>query len=250
MLRGPVDTQSVPCTIQGVSRGRMRSDQNSLRRYFPESTQTLLGVSNTEVIKLAGVAFAQHRGLTAEDWLARAERFAQDHTYHEYFIMASALVAKVARGLDDKDGRLLKRLQVWLERYVSNWAQCDDLCIKPLYVYLQRRPQLLERIHDWGTLPGPWCRRASNVALIKFVGRSPDVDQALVFANCERLLGDADPYVQKGVGWMLKVLSQYELQAVHDFLHRHLARIKRSTLRYAIEKMPRDVQRSFTQAGA
>ena len=26
MLRGPVDTQSVPCTIQGVSRGRMRSD--------------------------------------------------------------------------------------------------------------------------------------------------------------------------------------------------------------------------------
>lgn len=108
---------------------------NSLRRYFPESTQTLLGVSNTEVIKLAGVAFAQHRGLTAEDWLARAERFAQDHTYHEYFIMASALVAKVARGLDDKDGRLLKRLQVWLERYVSNWAQCDDLCIKPLYVY-------------------------------------------------------------------------------------------------------------------
>ncbi len=78
----------------------------------------------------------------------------------------------------------------------------------------------------------------------------PSVDQALVFANCERLLGDADPYVQKGVGWMLKVLSQYELQAVHDFLHRHLARIKRSTLRYAIEKMPRDVQRSFTQAGA
>ena len=68
----------------------MRSDQNSLRRYFPESTQTLLGVSNTEVIKLAGAAFAQHRGLTAEDWLARAERFAQDHTYHEYFIMGGA----------------------------------------------------------------------------------------------------------------------------------------------------------------
>ena len=105
-------------------------------------------------------------------------------------------------------------------------------------------------VHDWGTLPDPWCRRASNVALIKFVGRSPDVDQALVFANCERLLGDADPYVQKGVGWMLKVLSQYELQAVHDFLHRNLAQIKRPTLRYAIEKMPRDVQRSFTQAGA
>ena len=152
----------------------MRSDQNSLRRYFPESTQTLLGVSNTEVIKLAGVAFAQHRGLTAEDWLARAERFAQDHTYHEYFIMASALVAKVARGLDDKDGRLLKRLQVWLERYVSNWAQCDDLCIKPLYVYLQRRPQLLERIHFRPcmtscappcAMPSKRCRATCSAAL-------------------------------------------------------------------------------------
>lgn len=218
----------------------------SLQRYFPEPVRAL-GVSNTEVVKLAGAAFARHRGLPAEDWLARAERFAQAHTYHEYFILASALVAKVARGLDD-EGRLLARLQGWLEHDASNWAQCDDLCIKPLYVYLQRRPQLLGRIHAWGESASPWCRRASNVALVKFVGRSEHVELARVFANCERLLDDADPYVQKGIGWMLKVASQYESQAVQDFLRRHLARIERPTLRYAIEKMPRDVQRSFTQA--
>ena len=47
----------------------------------------------------------------------------------------------------------------------------------------------------------------------------------------------------------MRALTERQRQVL-DFLHRHLARIKRSTLRYAIEKMPRDVQRSFTQAGA
>ncbi|WP_256080124.1 DNA alkylation repair protein [Massilia sp. YIM B04103] len=218
----------------------------SLQRYFPAPVQAL-GVSNTEVVKIAAAAFARHRGVTAEDWLARAERFARSHTHHEYFILASALVAKVARGLDD-EGRLLQRMQAWLENDVSNWAQCDDLCIKPLYIYLKQRPQLLERIYAWGESASPWCRRASNVALVKFAGRSEHVDLARVFANCERLLGDGDPYVQKGIGWMLKVASQYELQPVQDFLRQHLARMERPTLRYAIEKMPREVQRSFTQA--
>jgi 3-methyladenine DNA glycosylase AlkD len=218
----------------------------SLQRYFPEPVRAL-GVSNADVVDLAAQAFRRHPASTAADWLARAEGFARSHAWHEHMILASALVAKVARGLDD-DGHLLERIRAWLEHDVSNWAQCDDLCIKPLYVYLKRRPQLLERIHAWGESDGPWCRRASNVALVKFVGRSAHVDLARTFANCARLLDDADPYVQKGIGWMLKVASQYELQAVVDFLHEHMARMDRPTVRYAIEKMPRDLQRTFVKA--
>lgn len=216
---------------------------SSLQRYFPDPVAAL-GVSNAQVAKIAAQAVAEHPALQAADWLDVADHFARSHAHHEHFILASALVAKVARGLDD-ESRLLDRMKAWLENDASNWAQCDDLCIKPLYIYLKRRPQLLGRIHAWSISASPWCRRASNVALVKFVGRTSAVELAQVLANCARLLPDPDPYVQKGIGWMLKVVSQYEQQAVLDFLTRHGGDMERGTLRYAIEKLPPQLRRTF-----
>jgi 3-methyladenine DNA glycosylase AlkD len=104
----------------------------------------------------------------------------------------------VVRRIDDAD-RLFDHLQGWLEADVSNWAQCDDLCIKPLYLHLKRHHHQLDRVYRLGSSSSPWCRRASNVALVKFVGRSKHFDLDRTLANCERLLPDKDPYVQKGI---------------------------------------------------
>ncbi|QNA87915.1 DNA alkylation repair protein [Massilia sp. Dwa41.01b] len=218
----------------------------SLQRYFPTPV-TALGVSNACVTGIAAQAFARHRTLSADDWLALAEHFARSQAYHEHLMLASALVAKLAPRLDD-EGRLLERVQAWLENAVGNWAQCDDLCIKPLHAYLKRHPHLVERIYPWGQSSSPWCRRASNVALVKFVGRSAHVDLDCVFANCARLLADRDPYVQKGIGWVLKVAGKYEPGLVVAFLRQHLASMERATVRYAIENLPADVQRTFMHA--
>lgn len=215
----------------------------SLQRYFPHPVAAL-GVSNDSVAQIAAEAVKRHPELGDDAWLNIAEHFARSHAFHEHFILASALVAKVAGKLAD-DGRLLDRLQSWLEADVSNWAQCDDLCIKPLYVYLKRQPQLLARIVTWGSSQSPWCRRASNVALVKFVGRSDHIDFGQICANCERLLPDRDVYVQKGIGWMLKVASQHEQDAVLAFLRQHASVMARPTLRYAIEKLPTELRRPF-----
>jgi len=215
----------------------------ALQRYFTHPVSAL-GVSNAVVMDIAAAAVANAPTLTADKWLEVADHFARSHQCHEYVILASALVAKVARRIDDGD-RLFEQLQGWLETDVSNWAQCDDLCIKPLYILLKRKPHLLDRVYGWGASRSPWCRRASNVALIKFVGRSTDFDLDRTLANCERLLPDEDPYAQKGIGWMLKVASQHELPAVLSFLRKHRAVMARSTLRYAIEKLPADMRREL-----
>jgi 3-methyladenine DNA glycosylase AlkD len=207
----------------------------SLQRFFPQPIAAL-GVANAEVRAIAGRALAAHPALSTRDWLAVATHFARAHDYHEQLILASSLAAKMVRRLDDDDG-FLNLIQGWLEADVSNWAQCDDLCINPLYLYLKRRPQLLGGMAAWGRSASPWCRRASNVALVKFVGRSGDCDLGQVFANCERLLADPDPYVQKGIGWVLKVAAQYQPQPVTGFLQAHLPAMQRATLRYATEKL-------------
>ncbi len=215
------------------------------QRFFPHPV-TALGVSNADIALIAANGFARSRELATHDWLAVADHFARSHAYHEELILASALAAKVARSLDGS-GTLLDLIKSWLENDVSNWAQSDDLCIKPLYLYLKRHPHLLARMGEWGTSDSAWCRRASNVALVKFVGRNKAVDLARMFANCERLLADPDPYVQKGVGWLLKAASQRELEPVLAFLRAHLARIARPTLRYAIEKLPDDTRKALLQ---
>jgi 3-methyladenine DNA glycosylase AlkD len=220
----------------------------SLQRYFPDPV-VALGVPNGDVARIAGAAYARDHALGSDDWVAVADHFARSHAYHEHLILASALVAKVAR-LPDPHGRLLALIKSWLEHDVSNWAQCDDLCIKPLYLYLKQRPHLLGEMHTWGTSESPWCRRASSVALVKFVGRDANVNLDHIFANCARLLRDEDPYVQKGIGWILKVTGQYHAQAVCAFLRTHHAQTARPTLRYAIEKLPAELRASFLKTAA
>jgi 3-methyladenine DNA glycosylase AlkD len=215
----------------------------SLQRFFTEPVAAL-GVSNDNVRTIAAGAMARHSSLSPPHWLAIADHFARWHAVHEHFILASSLAAKLAPKIDDAVD-FLALMQTWLERDADNWAQSDDLCIKPLYLYLRRRPHLMSAIPGWGRSGSSWCRRASNVALVKFVGRNDACDLGQVLANCERLLSERDPYVQKGIGWILKVAAQYETRAVLAFLEQHLTHIERGTLRYAIEKLPQATRLRF-----
>jgi 3-methyladenine DNA glycosylase AlkD len=56
------------------------------------------------------------------------------------------------------------------------------------------------------------------------------------------LLEDKEDMVQKGYGWMLKVLSQKRLTLVFNFIEQYKDRMPRTALRYAIEKMPKNLK--------
>ena len=48
--------------------------------------------------------------------------------------------------------------------------------------------------------------------------------------------------VQKGYGWMLKVASQIHQKQVFTYVMKHKSQMPRTALRYAIEKMPKDLK--------
>jgi 3-methyladenine DNA glycosylase AlkD len=79
-------------------------------------------------------------------------------------------------------------------------------------------------------------KRASAVALIPGVRRGLFFDQAL--ATADRLLSDRDDMVQKGYGWLLKVVADRDRKLVFDYVMSKRAVMPRTALRYAIEKMP------------
>ena len=212
---------------------------SSTQRFFTHQIKCL-GISNGDVMTIADDYLKAHPELTPQCRLDLTERLLAKGEYHEEIMLGFALIRKVVKRHFD-DG-LLKRFHFWLERYVSNWAQCDDLCLKVIYPFFLSRAHLITQAANWIESESIWCRRAGNVALAKFVQRkiSRDIYHLplhIVFENSQKLLDDPEPYVQKSVGWLLKEATKYHKDAVVCFIKENMANMQRLTLRYAIERL-------------
>ncbi len=186
--------------------------------------------------------------MTASEALAIAECMLQHAQYNEETLAAFSLINKFVKKEYGDD--LLIRFEYWLEHYADNWSQVDDLCIKTIFLFLKARPHLIEQTQHWAHSKVSWCRRASNVVWVKFIKRKIGkstyyLDKSLVFRNCDLLMEDEDVFVQKSIGWLLKVTSIQYGQDVVDYINENVARMTRPTLRYAIEKMDKETRMSL-----
>lgn len=207
------------------------------RRYFPQGVE-VIGATAADIKAVAKSFHANHL-LTAEQTLAVTEQLLAQAKFSEEKLLAFALLNKfVARHFDES---LFQRFEFWLEHYADNWSLVDDLCIKTIYQFLLKRPHLIEHTQHWSQSKVSWCRRASCVVWVKFIERKIGkavyrLNPELVFDNCQRLINDDDEFVQKGVGWLLKVTAVHHPEKVTAFIKQNIKRLERSTLRYAIEK--------------
>ena len=71
------------------------------------------------------------------------------------------------------------------------------------------------------------------------------LDLNLVFENATLLMKDPDDYVQKSIGWVLKVTSVYHPNEVKSYLIEHKQKMKKHTFRYAIEKYDPDTRKAL-----
>lgn len=221
------------------------------QRYFPQEIRAL-GVSNASVVEVATEYVRERPDIPPAARLALTEEVLSRASHHEEVLLGFALLHKVARaGLGDE---LLDRCEYWLETYVSNWAQCDDLCLKLLYPFFRGHLDRIPRTRRWVASRSPWARRAANVAVVKFVRRTVgrtvfELPLPHVFDNCTRLMYDEDVYVQKGCGWLLKVTAEVHQDEVAAFLRTWHTRMARDTFRYAIEKMDPETRASLMALG-
>ncbi len=218
-----------------------------MQRYFPQRIRAL-GVSNASVVAIANAYFRERPDVPAATRSALAEEVLSRASYHEEVLLGFAVLHKVARvGLGPE---LLDRCEHWLGSYVSNWAQCDDLCLKLLYPFFRGHLDQIPRTRAWAESRSGWARRAANVAVVKFVrrkvGRSVfELPLSHVFDNCTRLMHDDDVYVQKGCGWLLKVTAEVHPDEVAEFLRTWHTEMSRGTFRYAVEKMDKEMRASL-----
>ncbi|MBE0431923.1 DNA alkylation repair protein [candidate division WOR-3 bacterium] len=122
----------------------------------------------------------------------------------------------------------------WLEKYVSTWGDCDDLCRHAFGPFVYRFPECLPNVVRWTTSGNRWLRRGAAVVMIYSLRKGENLDAALQIADA--LLRDEDYLVQNGYGWMLKDASIVFPEQVLDYVLAHRREMPRRALRYAIER--------------
>ena len=215
------------------------------RRYFPHGINCI-AVTAADIKFIIKNFHSDYADLTADDMLSITEYILIHAKFNEEFLLAFGLInkfVKINTSREDNYGDdLLIRFKYWLEHYANNWSLVDDLCIKTIYQFLMSRPHLIQETQHWVHSEVSWCRRASNVVWVKFIKRNIGkstyyLDKTLVFKNCDFLLDDDDEFVQKSIGWLLKVTAVEHNSDVVAYIQKNVSKMTRPTLRYAIEKM-------------
>lgn len=80
-----------------------------------------------------------------------------------------------------------------------------------------------------------WERRTAMIFTFAFI-RAGELDPTIEIA--EQLLKDKHDLIHKAVGWMLRELGKRNIDLLRQFLSAHANQMPRTSLRYAIERMP------------
>jgi 3-methyladenine DNA glycosylase AlkD len=144
----------------------------------------------------------------------------------------------VHRDYKAEDIRIFERL---INEYVTNWASCDTLCNHSVGTLVEMYPDCISNLKKWSKSPNRWMKRASAVSLIVPARKGLFLDD--IFEIADIMLLDSDDMVQKGYGWMLKASSEANQKEVFEYVLGKKAVMPRTSLRYAIEKMPKELKK-------
>ena len=203
--------------------------------FFKEKIK-LYGVRTPIVRNISKNYFSKVRGLDKKEIIFLCEELLRSR-YIEESVIAFDWIYRIRNQYEEQD---FKIFESWIKKYVSDWGRCDDLCTHALGFYLFKFPEFLPKIEKWAFSKNRWQRRASAVCLIYSLKRKRNLTNAFNIANI--LLEDSDDLVQKGYGWMLKEASNVYPDEVFNFIHKNKRTMPRTALRYAIEKMPKEIK--------
>ncbi|MGA2852534.1 MAG: DNA alkylation repair protein [Verrucomicrobiota bacterium] len=163
---------------------------------------------------------------------------------HEERLLALLILTDAYERAGESGRAAIYRLYLKNLARVNNWDLVD--CSAPRIVgrYLEKQSRkILFRLARSKIL---WRRRVAVLATFYFI-RQGDFADALRLA--ELLLDDEHDLIHKAVGWMLREIGKRDMATLNKFLRKYAARMPRTMLRYAIEKLPERERQSHLQTG-
>jgi 3-methyladenine DNA glycosylase AlkD len=120
-------------------------------------------------------------------------------------------------------------------KWINNWDLVDTSTPQIVgdYLYNSGDIRALNKLAKSNLL---WDRRIAILATFTFI-RNNNFKPTLKIAKM--LLRDNHDLIHKAVGWMLREVGKKDLKVLKEFLDEHASQMPRTSLRYAIEKLPR-----------
>lgn len=209
--------------------------KESSKRFFKHEI-TLHGVKSADVGIVSKEYFKQVKDKSKEEIYSLCEELWKTGYIEESFI-ACNWSYNVHKQFEEEDIGIFER---WINTYVNNWASCDTFCNHTVGEFVMMYPKYISRLKQWAKSENIWMKRASSVSLIIPARKGLFLNDILDIADT--LLLDTDDMVQKGYGWMLKACSQAHEKEVFDYVMLHKSNMPRTALRYAIEKMSKELK--------
>ncbi|MBN2425851.1 MAG: DNA alkylation repair protein [Calditrichaceae bacterium] len=210
--------------------------KKSGKRFFKDNVK-LYGVKSENVKKLSKEFFIKIKDKSKAEIFNICEKLWQSGIIEES-IIACIWSHKLVKQYSKGDFVVFER---WIDQYVNNWATCDTLCNHTIGDFLQLYPEYIENLKIWAKSDNRWMRRASAVSLIIPAKKGLFIEH--IFEIADILLVDKEDLVQKGYGWMLKSSCNKYEKDVFNYVMNRKDRMPRTALRYAIEKMPKEMRR-------
>ena len=124
---------------------------------------------------------------------------------------------------------------------INNWDLVDVTAPNIVGEYLiDQDPSILKRLAVSDSL---WERRIAILSTFAFIRRGRHKE---CFELAKILMNDQHDLMHKAVGWMLReVGKRCDEELLRDFLDQYAARMPRTMLRYAIERLPEPSRKRY-----
>jgi len=127
-------------------------------------------------------------------------------------------------------------------KWVNNWDLVDSSAHKIVGNWLVKNPQDIDLLKKLANSKNMWEQRISVIATFSFIKKG-DIETSL--RQCKILISHQHDLMHKAVGWVLRDCWKKDPEKIEDFLIQNYKFISRTTLRYAIEKMPEKQRKQF-----
>ncbi len=194
--------------------------------------------------KFLGVTVPQVRSLVREgDDLSEAGLLSLLHSeWHEERLLALLILVRRfqrAKG-DERERKRVVDLYLDNSQWVNNWDLVDSSAPYILGEWLLPRDRaILQQLASSESL---WEQRIAVLATFAFIRAGEFADTLRL---CKSLLGHNHDLMHKACGWMLREVGKRDPAPLRTFLDQHAARMPRTMLRYAIEKLSEQEQRRY-----
>ncbi|MCR4284565.1 MAG: DNA alkylation repair protein [archaeon] len=175
------------------------------------------------------------------------KRFSLDQTikllqspiHEERLISLLILVEKYKKA---KNKKQIFNLYLKNAKRVNNWDLVDLSAPNIIGNYILENQDQINVLYKLSKSKNLWEKRISILGTFPFI-REGYVDECLKISKLH--LEDKHDLIHKAIGWMLREAWKKKPKKVEDFIIGNYKSLPRTTLRYAIERMPEDKRRGF-----